>query len=222
MNDELRNANREQTEANKKEIGWSWSTSGVHRVLLVIALCCVSAHASTISYSDSGTFSAATPSSAFSGPSETWAFGFEADSNPTVLEFGQGGFDFAFSNFSYSLDGSPVTITPTFIRFFSGTNGGGFEICFNGTTVASCTDGLGTTTVGPQMYAGTTSAPTLLTGSFTFDGFAFAVSSTVYDQASTTVQATAAPELSTLLTLATGLLVLAGWRQFSRRQRPLV
>jgi len=32
-----------------------------------------------------------------------------------------GGFDFTFSNFSYSLDGSPVAIAPTFIRFFSPT-----------------------------------------------------------------------------------------------------
>lgn len=126
-----------------------------------------------------------------------------------------GGFDFAFSDFSYTLDGSPVAITPTFIRFFSATNGGGFEICFNGTTPSTCTDGLGTATFGwPQMYSGMTSAPTLSSGAFTQD-FAAIVNSNVYVQADTTVQAT--PEPSTLLPLAAGLLALSVRRLYWRR-----
>ena len=56
-----------------------------HWLLLVFALCCVSAQAGTITYSDSGTFTALTPSTAFSGPSETWAFAFQANTHPTVL-----------------------------------------------------------------------------------------------------------------------------------------
>jgi hypothetical protein len=187
-------------------------------LLPVLALCWVPANANTISYTDSGTFSALTPSSAFTGPSEAWAFSFRADTNPAVLEFGNGGFDFAFSSFSYSLNSLPVAITPTFIRFFSATNGGGFEMCFNGTTVASCTDGLGTPTFGwPQMYSGTTSAPTLLTGAFTTD-FAAIVNSTLYNQATTTILAVAVPvpEPSTLLTLA-GLLALGARRLYFKK-----
>jgi hypothetical protein len=42
--------------------------------LLVVVLCCLPAHAATISYSDSGTFTASTPTTPFSGPSEAWAF----------------------------------------------------------------------------------------------------------------------------------------------------
>jgi hypothetical protein len=197
--------------------------AGVHRLLLVLvpALCCVSAHASTISYSDSGTFTASTPSSTFSGPNETWAFGFQANSNPVVLEFGNGGFDFAFSDFSYSLNGSPVAITPTFIRFFTAANGGGFAICFSGTTVASCTNGLGTGFSPTQMFIGTTSAPTLLAGAFTFDQFGFVVGSTSYGQPTTTVQATATPEPSAfLLALTGGLLALGGRRLCRQRQHP--
>jgi hypothetical protein len=189
-------------------------------LLSVFVLCWAPAHADIISYSDSGTFTAATPSDAFgfSGPSETWAFGFQADRNPVVLESGMGGFNFAFSDFSYSLDGSPVAITPTFIRFFSATNGGGFAICFNGATVGTCTEALATATFGwPQMYRGTTAAPTLLTGAFTTD-FAALVSSNAYAQPNTTVQATSAvPEPSTLLTIAAALLALGVRRLYSRR-----
>jgi hypothetical protein len=114
--------------------------SSVRLLLPVYALLWVPAHAGIISYSDSGTFSALTPSSAFAGPSEAWTFNFQADSNPAVSDVGNGGFDFAFSSFSYSLNSLPVAIQPTFLRFFSGTNGGGFDICFSGTTAASCTD----------------------------------------------------------------------------------
>jgi hypothetical protein len=188
------------------------------RFLLAVVLCGLPVHAATISYSDSGTFTTSTPTTAFSGAGEPWTFAFQGDSNPALSDVGMGGFDFAFSNFNYSLDGSPVTITPTFIRFFSGTNGGGFLICFNGTTTASCTDGLGSPLFGqPQMYTGTTAAPTLSTGSFSITSFAAFVSSTVFDQPNTTVLATGtAPEPSTLLTLAAGLLVLGG-RRLHRR-----
>jgi hypothetical protein len=194
----------------------------VVKLLPVLALCWVPAHADTILYSDSGTFTASTPSDAFafSGPSETWAFSFQADTQPAALDFGMGGFNFPFSDFSYSLDGSPVSITPTFIHFFSAPNGGGFEICFNGTTVGSCTDGFATPIfpASPQMYSGATSMPTLTPGEFT-DAFDVVVSSNVYAQPNTTVlaTATAVPEPSTLLTLATALLALGVRRLYWRR-----
>jgi hypothetical protein len=184
-------------------------------LLPVVVLCWVPAHAATISYTDSGTFTTSTPTSAFTGPGEPWTFAFQADTNPAVSDFGMGGFSFAFSNFRYTLDTLPVAITPTFIRFFSASNGGGFLICFNGTTTASCTDGLGSPLFGqPQMYTGTTAAPTLIPGTFSITSFAAVVNSTVFDQANTTVVATAnVPEPSTLLTLAVGLLVLGGRRR---------
>ena len=86
--------------------------------MLVFALFPLAANAGTIFYSDSGTFSASTASSVFTGPSEAWAFSFQADTNPTPLfDVGGGGFSLTFSNFSYFLGGSPVAITPVFIRF---------------------------------------------------------------------------------------------------------
>lgn len=195
----------------------------VNWLLPVLALCWLPAHADTISYTANGTFSPSTASSAFTGPSETWSFAFQADTNPVVFSFGLGGFNFAFSNFSYSLNGSPAAITPTFVRFFSPGNGGGFLICFNGTTAATCTDGLGSPFFGPAMYSGMTSAPTLLPGQFT-ESFAAAVGSATYIQPDTTVQAVSnVPEPSslTLLTVASGVLALAKGRMYRRRWRPL-
>jgi hypothetical protein len=191
----------------------------LRRLLPVFVLCSVAAHAATISYTDSGTFTAVTPSSSFTGPSETWAFAFQADTNPVVLDFGNGGFNFAFSNFSYTLNHSPVAISPSFIRFFTAANGGGFLICFNGMTAGTCTDGLGSPLFGqPQMYTGTTAAPTLIPGAFSITSFAAVVNSNVFNQPNTTVLATAAiPEPSTLLMLGAGFLVL-GWRGLYRRR----
>jgi hypothetical protein len=185
--------------------------------------CCVFfvvsvASAGTVSYSDSGTFSASTPSDAFgfSGPSETWAFSFQADTNPVVSDVGMGGFSFAFSDFNYTLDGSPVAITPTLIRFFSGTNDGGFAICFDGATFGTCTEGLATD--GPQMYTGTTSAPTLLAGPFLQSGLDAIVGGTTYPEADpTTLVASATPEPSTaLLMLAGGVLAFRDRRSLLR------
>lgn len=187
----------------------------VKLLLPVLVLCSywAPAHADTITYTSSGTFSASTPSSTFTGPSETWAFSFQADSNPVVLEFGHGGFNFAFSDFTYFLNGSPVAITPTFIRFFSPTNGAGFAICFNGTfpPLSNCTDDFITGFSAPALYTGPTSAPTLLPGAFTM-GVGVTVNSVGFDAGNITLQAT--PEPSTLLTLATGLLALGVRRRY--------
>jgi hypothetical protein len=184
----------------------------LNRLLLVFVLSSVAAHAATISYTDSGTFTPSTPSSAFTAPSATWAFAFQADMNPKVLEFGNGGFDFEFSNFSYSLNGSPVAITPTAIRFFTAANGGGFFICIG---PLPCGNGVfpnGMGTGEPQLYSGPNSAPTLLTGAFTSE-LGVVLNSTGYDQGSNTLHATAVvPEPATALMLAAGFLVL-GWRR---------
>ncbi len=189
---------------------------------LFLALCWAPAHADIITYSDSGTFSASTLSDAlaFSGPSETWAFSFQADTQPAVSDIGMGGFDFTFSDFSYSLNGSPVSITPTFIRFFSAPNGGGFEICFNGTTAGSCTDALATPIFpgSPQMYTGATSAPTLIPGGFTTGAFDVLVNANPFTQPNTTVLATVTgvPEPSTLWSVGAVLLALGGRRLYRR------
>jgi len=175
-------------------------------LMLVFALLALPAHAGIITYSDSGTFSAATPTTTFSGPNQTWSFSFQVDSSPVVSVNPGFGFSPAFSNFSYTLAGSPVAVTPISISFFNAASGGGFGLLFSNTpapgTVLSL-NGSGS----PQMYTGLDSAPTMLTGGFTVLT-TFAVGRTLYAQPNTTVQAAAVPEPSTLLTLAAGLLAV--------------
>ncbi len=185
-------------------------------LLTGLALCSLSVRAATIGYTDSGTFSSSTPVSTFSGPNEKWAFSFQVNTSPALSDVGMGGFSFAFSNFSYTLNGVPDPVTPTFIRFFSPNNGAGFLMCFNGTTTATCTDELANGFfTGPTMYLGSTSAPTLLSGAFTFNPFYVVVGSTTVQLPATTVTAT--PEPSILLMLAAGFLALGACRRQLRR-----
>lgn len=191
------------------------------RLLLVALALCVPAHSAIISYTDNGTFTSSTPNTPFSGPSETWAFAFQTDTHPMVLDSASeafGFFDFAVSNFSYSLNGSPVAITPTFIRFGSSPDNGGWLMCFHGTT-ALCNAGLSTLGAGPQMFSGNTSAPTLIPGAFTSDIFDVFVNMTsLFTQPNTTVVATLAtvPEPTTLLMVAASLALLGGRRLYRR------
>ena len=155
--------------------------------LSILAVSWVPVRASTITYSDSGTFSPSTATSAFSGPNETWAFSFQVDTNPTPVDFGNGGFDLPFSDFSYTLNGSPVAITPTAIRFFTGSNGGGFFVCFiEACGSGSFPSGLGTGFDWPQMFTGTTSAPVLTSGAFMGD-FVAVVDPNSYPEPNTTI-----------------------------------
>jgi hypothetical protein len=66
------------------------------------------------------------------------------------------------------------------------------------------------------MYSGTTSAPTLLPGSFPMD-LGVAVNSVAYDQGGTTVQATAVPEPTSLSMFTTVLVALCGRRLYRLR-----
>jgi hypothetical protein len=141
-----------------------------------------------------------------------------ADSNPTILESGNGGFDFAFSHFNYWLNGSPVAITPNAIRFFTAANGGGFFICLGPLQCGNGVfpNGLGTGPPFTQLYSGPNSAPTLLTGAYPFQ--MGVVVNKIGDSAGNgTLLASAVPEPSSLMLLASGVLGLAGVirREFS-------
>jgi PEP-CTERM motif len=189
-------------------------------VLCVLAVCWLPAHAGLIAYSEGGTFAASTPSSLYSAPGETWAFSFLANSNPVVISYGNGGFDFAFSHFSYWLNGSPVAITPSAIRFFTAANGGGYFICLGPLPCGNGVfpNGLGTGGFTPQLYSGPNSAPTLLTGTFNFAyGVGVVVNSVGADAGSYSMVASPVPEPSTFISLSAGLLALGGSRRHRRK-----
>ena len=180
-------------------------------VLLAAACLTISTlSASTIEISANGRFSNTTAVSSFSGPDETWAFAFDVDTTPAVSNVNPGNyFDAAFSDFRYFLDGSPVAITPVDIRFFSLIQYGGFNICFTQACYFfnSPTDGF--EIEGLQMYIGSTSAPTMITGEFTsasFDVFVNGeddIQSNHHDISAETI-----PEPLTLLSVSAGVLVV--------------
>lgn len=183
---------------------------------LLAILSAASVSAAPILISGAGTFSASTAISMFSGPSEPWDFSFLVDSNPVVSNVSAGTFDVAFSNFSYDLNGSPLAITPAAIKFFSSAAEGMFEICF-GTGCGPT--GSGFSFVGPQMYSGSTSAPTILTGDFTSTEFALFFGTTLDFQSNVTVQAANAPEPITLPLMGAGLLGLGFLRRIGRSKQ---
>jgi hypothetical protein len=189
---------------------------------LLVTLALVSAgslSASAITISANGTFTALTGNSTFSAPNETWAFSFVVDSQPAVSSVNSGNyFDVSFSDFQYSLDGSSVAITPVDIRFFNDSQFGGFNLCFTTACSFFNSPADGIEIEGPQMYQGSESAPTMLTGAFTSQFLDVFVDSDEYAQRRfQIVSATSStPEPSTILPL-TALLLLA---LVSRRLRP--
>jgi hypothetical protein len=142
------------------------------------------------------------------------------DSTPAVSNVSPDNyFDVAFSDFTYSLDGSPVAITPIDIRFFSASQFGMFEICF--TTACSFFDNPanGFVFIGDQMYTGSESAPSMLTGTFTSEyAYAFADTTQIFLKPTQTIQAVSTPEPSALQISVAGFLLMAAGR-FRRRRK---
>ncbi len=166
--------------------------------------------AGTITYSDSGTFSAATPTSTYSAPNETWSLSYSGDTNPVVFGIQPGNYFSAdFTGLAYSLNGSALAITPSNIEFFSSGDAGMFNLCMISTACDS-----GFYFQGPQMYTGSESAPTMVGGSFTSTSLAINTGTGYVTQPNTTVQGVASgvPEPSTFLTFFVGLLAVAGIR----------
>jgi hypothetical protein len=169
--------------------------------------------AGSITISDSGTFSAGTATSTYSAPNETWSFSFTVDTNPAVFGVLPGDyFSAPFTGFTYSLNGSSLAITPANIEFFSLGDEGLFNICMIST---SCNSGF--YFQGPQMYTGSESTPTMLSGRFTSTALAINTGAGYVTQPNTTVQAvdSSVPEPSTFLTLVAGLLALAAGIRYS-------
>ena len=157
---------------------------------------------------ESGVFSSTDTPGMLVAPSGTFNFSFDVLSTggavgSTVTSLG---FDVAFSNFSYKLNGATINSTPTDINFDTLANGGGFEVEF----------GLGLNAPnfsisGAQVFTGTTAAPVFATGSYSVSGITYSDPSN-FDSVPTAanLSVTPAPEPSTTLFASVGILALVG------------
>jgi hypothetical protein len=111
-----------------------------------------------LTVSESGVWSASAPTTTWSAPGASWSYSFVVAANPTVLSSVPGQhFVAPFSNFTYTLNGSPVATTPGTIAWFSTAQGGLITINSAGAQF---------NIYGPQAYSGPESSPTILTGTY--------------------------------------------------------
>jgi len=159
--------------------------------------------------STGGTFASGTPSSSWTGAGDTWTFSFLVNSTPSITSYSTGtNFDLPFSNFVYTLNGSPVSVGAVDVVFYSSGDEGLFNICFFGCNAADePTNGF--EFQGAQAYSGSESAPTILPGPYAETYNSVDVSSTGQVQVNGTVNISSIPEPDPAGLSATGLLMLA-------------
>jgi hypothetical protein len=113
------------------------------------------------------------------------------------------------------LNGAPVNVTPTEIRFNTLANGGPFDVTFGTGLNAAEFD-----FQGAQLFSGTTTAPTFSANSFPVSSWTFSDPSNFDRETPTSlsVQATATPEPSSVLLSACGgiALLTVGIRRSAR------
>jgi hypothetical protein len=141
--------------------------------LFAMALGSATAKADSATISGSGVWGSNAPVSSWSAPGETWSFSLTLPNPMPVTAFGGGTEDLmttAVSNFTFSLNGSPVSIAPAFLIFYPQGLFGGFEIDF--TSGTDTTNGFACTVANPcsfdvfgsQLFTGTAPLATIVTG----------------------------------------------------------
>lgn len=165
--------------------------------------------ADTLLVSASGTYSSSTPVSFFTAPDATWSLSFVIQNNPSVSNASFGaGFSPSFTDFSYSLNGSPLAITPDDVRFWHVPVNTpfilGLSICWNSSCVGGTDEGIAFDT--SQLYSGSELSPAIVPGVYATSEF-FIDDGPSFGEPNTVL--TISPEPSTLLLSAMGLGILA-------------
>ncbi len=171
--------------------------------------------AGTLQVQTSGVFSDSTPTSAFTAPGEAWTLSFVTESNQFYPGSQLLAFPDVFTSFNYTLNNIPLDLTPSSISFFTGSNGGLFDVCLT----PPCPGGLPTAGLvfsGAQAFSGTVREPTILTGTYPTSSVSVTLPLTEfpfftvrYPQSNTTVYITEIPEPATWSILGLGLLLIS-------------
>ena len=167
--------------------------------------------ASPLLVTAAGTYDSVTPVSFFTAPSEIWSLSFLIDSNPSISSSSFGVyFSPAFSDFTYSLNGSSVAITPDQIAFWAGPADTPFilslSICWNGPCAGGTDEGMAFDT--SQLYTGSEFSPTIVPGVYPTSEF-FIDNGPSYREPNTSLTIASTPEPSAFLLSALGLILLA-------------
>lgn len=179
-------------------------------LLFAVALvACGIASAAPVYLSASGQFASSDTVGPLVAPDGLFTLQFALDTNPNPLAGSVTplGFDVPFSFFSYTLNGSAVSASPSEIRFNTAANGGLFDIFF-GTGINAPELSF----QGVQAFSGTTAAPSISLGNYSISSWTYSDGSNYDTQSpsSKTVSVSAVPEPSFTLLLACALIALGG------------
>jgi hypothetical protein len=185
--------------------------------LLLLAMsvaACGMASADTLLVSASGQFSSSdVADSPLVTAGGVFSLSFVVDTSPTPLadSVTLDSFDVPVEDFSYELNNSPVSVTPSEITFFTLADGGLFQV-----NIGSGFTGEAFDFEGDQAFSGTTTAPVFTIGQFAISTWTYTdpVNFDLETPASGSVFI--APEPSTLLLISSGLVALVG-RKFRKR-----
>jgi hypothetical protein len=191
---------------------------------VAMALVPISASADNYLVTESGTFAASAPVTAESAPNETFSFSFIINSTPVInyvtnFTGPDCGFDAQFSDFSYTLNGSPVDVTDPGdgpdVEFFGSAFGGGAGISFADpySTAPDANNFFLYTAASTQFYTGTFENPTITPGDYALDPTQSLFETDYMGTNATPISGdfdiTATPEPSSFLMFGSGLAGLA-------------
>jgi 4-phytase/acid phosphatase len=178
-----------------------------------LLLTCAAASASSIDISTTGRFSSSDASAgSLVAPGAVWSLNFIASSTLVISNGSATSFDIAFSSFRYTLNGISVAATPSSIRLYDTPDGGLFTLFF-GPETGFTTSGQPIPEFsfeGAQLFIGSLTSPTLLTGSFSVSDWTYSDTVNFDDHPSgdSPVLATTVPEPASLAFAGLALLVL--------------